>query len=108
MLNGIYAGCHFDRRLAHLRPHLSFRPEGCAPPPTFVISTEAPVSSVEDRNGGERRNLPSQGSPANNASPAIRHDCQTSHAKLLNNVILEGPLFAIVLDLVDYAKQSWF
>jgi len=31
-------------------------------PPYHVISTEAPVSSVEDRNGGEWRNLASQDS----------------------------------------------
>jgi hypothetical protein len=84
-----------------------FRPKARAPAATFVISTEAPVSSVEDRNGGERRNLPSQRSPANNASPAIRQDCQTSHVKLLNNVILEGFLLVFVLDLIDYPKQSW-
>jgi hypothetical protein len=57
--------------------------------------------------GPKRRNLPSQGSPANNASPAIRQDCQNSHAKLLNNVILEGFLLVFVLDLIDYPKQSW-
>jgi hypothetical protein len=83
-----------------------------------VIPTEGPRTCAHichsDRRpasgGPKRRNLPSQGSPANNASLAIRQDCQTSHAKLLNNVILEGFLLVFVLDLldlIDYPKQSW-